>query len=94
MTNSGMFNIDNGFRCAVAKRGYKWTYLFFIDGNKIRRKRIRSAKVGQPKSIPGSRSYSTAELAQRLLSAKTLNGNRYQISKAARQTLKSIAEAA
>ena len=91
MTNSGMFNIENGDRCAVAKRGYKWTYLFFLDGSKIRRKRIRSHKVGQPKEFVGSRSYTTAELAQRFLTAKTLNGTRYQIGKAAKRTLKAIA---
>ena len=92
--NSGMYNIDNGFRCAVAKEGYKWTYLYFIDGNRIKSRRVRTAKVKSPKQIVGNRSYTTAELAQRFLTAKTLNGTKYEMGKAVRRSLKAIAGAA
>ena len=92
--NSGMYNIDNGFRCAVAKEGYKWTYLYFIDGSRIKSRRIRTNKVKAPKEIVGSRSYTTAELAQRFLTAHTLNGMPYEMGKAVRRNLKAIAEAA
>lgn len=91
MTNSGLFNVENGFRVAVLKRGYKWTYLYFIDGTKIRCRRIRSAKIGQRKEIGGRNQYSTAELAKKFLTIKTLTGGKYYMSKATRRTLTQIA---
>ena len=91
---SGMFNIDNGFRCAVAKVGYKWAYLYYIDGSRIKSRRVRTNRLKSPKEIVGGRSYTTAQLAKRFLTAKTLNGVPYEMGKAVRRNLTAIAEAA
>jgi hypothetical protein len=85
--DSGMYFIDGGFRPAITKTGYKWTFVIFIDGTRIRCKRMLSSKVGRARPIGGNKPYSTAELAGQFLIRKTLTGQRYRIAKRTRTML-------
>ena len=85
--DSGIYFVDNGFRPAITKKGWKWTYIMFIDGTRIRCKRMLSSKIGDPRPIYGTKPYSTAELAHQFLTRKTLTGCRYFITKQCRTML-------
>ena len=74
MAKSGMYYINNGFRLCIAVNGYKWTNLIFIDGTKIRCKRVKNRKVGRGQPIIGNRSYTTPQLARRLLNTRSISG--------------------
>lgn len=84
---SGVFFVENGFRPAITKTGWKWTYIMFLDGTKVRCKRVLSSKVGQSRPIGGNTPYSTADLAGQFLTRNTLTGKPYQITKRCRTML-------
>jgi hypothetical protein len=84
---SGMFFVEHGFRPAIVKKGWKWAYIIFLNGSKVRCKRVLSSKIGRARPIAGSKSYSTAELAGQFLTRTTLNGKPYQLTKRCRSML-------
>jgi hypothetical protein len=77
MTNqdivSGTFYVDNGFRPCIAKSGYKWAHLLYLNGTRVKCKKIRNQKTGKVKPIVGARKYTTEELAVRFLTGRTMS---------------------
>ncbi len=93
MFNSGKFYIDNGFRIGISKQGRKWTTVIYLNGCRIKSRRVRNVKLRAPKCICGTRSYSTQEVAKRLLGT-TLLGTERQMSETVRRLLNSVIQEA
>ena len=89
-TTSGMFYVDNGFRLCIAKSGYKWAYLVYINANKLKCKKLRNQKTGKPRPIPGHTRYNTADVARSFLNGRSLNGTTRIMSKRAKSILQDI----
>ena len=70
---SGTFYVDNGFRPCIAKSGYKWAHLIYLNGSRIKCKKVRNQKTGRPKPIIGTKKYTTQELAIRFLTSKQMS---------------------
>ncbi len=87
MAKSGMYYINNGFRVCIAVNGYKWTNLIFIHGTGIRCKRVKNHRVGQAHPIIGNRTYTTPQLARKLLNTPSINGTKRIMSNRTRKLL-------
>jgi hypothetical protein len=75
--------IDGGFRPVISKEGPKWTQVVFLDGDKVRVKRVRGNLQYRP--IDG---YTLRRMARKFLQPRNCLGTKTQISKTARKLLK------
>ena len=79
--DSGRVFINGGFRPAIVKQGHKWSQVAYIDGSRVRVKRVK----GMVKVVPAYGDLKT--LASAFLRRKNVLGLTMHISKGAKQLL-------
>ena len=84
---AGTFHVEGGFRPCLAKAGYKWSYLLYVKGTKLKCKRLKSQKTGRVRPIVGMKEYDPILLAEAFLSNSRLTGKPRVMSKKAKVIL-------
>lgn len=79
----GYVFVAGGFRPAVTKEGPKWTQVVYLDGSRVRVKRVKGKLEHRP--VAG---YTTIKLARKFLKPRNCLGVKMSVSKTARKLLK------
>jgi len=85
---AGRTYVDGGFRPALAKIGPKWLQVVYIDGARVKVKRIPNDRRQRFADLPGE--YTAAKLARAMLKPRNCLGIKMIVSKSARQILRAV----
>ena len=79
----GYVFVDGGFRPAITKEGPKWTQVVYLDGSRVRVRKVKG--VLEHRDING---YTTSKMARKFLKPRNCLNVKMHVSKAARKLLK------
>lgn len=84
MLISGRTFIDGGFRPAIIKQGHKWSQVVYIDGSRVRVKKVR----GEQKVTPAYGDIKT--LARAFSKRYNVLGIKMHVTKTAKSILREV----